>query len=1847
MSKFQQLSEGQERSLVEKVDLRLVLAKDDAKFEQTLNTFLPPLLLKLASPYSSVRELVYESIKHITSRVNSHFRCKLPVRQLLQQVKKPNLNEGQDATNVIVYSSFFLSKGVERISRQESRELLPDIIEDISNLSSPAQTRIFHILCKVLLTWKAPLQGSSEERETIDFLNVNDSDLRFLVEKFLKFFLLVPKRTEGSSVSYSCPGLSSTDVSFFIYSPAIYFTKDLLNQYRRAIFDFTVSGLTSNDQILIPFLLVVSAQPIDISDSASTLLKRIKIPYDDETFVKYLSDLFCGNIAEHLPPVNPQIQEKILGLLTRSILITRLPNLPLRISMDGIASRNLRVKLAALVFIRHVAKNNHLALRETTGNDMTSIITAIKNDIQLAGWPRYNSQEENKLSGITLRTSQYETLGQLLRQDFDSVKNFEMVKFLLESLNGDLNEFRITIKDALGSLVHHFPLLPSESKKQLKQFLSSTLKDNYALLHGTSDEKEAIMTLRFVGMKFNNAAFPFEDNEARVFSILGTSRLNRFDVVQEAFKGLSPYQFRMNRASLETGFVSTDTLLAKKISETRFVDFSSFISLFLSEAQNKSEHCSIKDCIVTGVRFLRHTLISNSIYGKRTVVLQDENWSMRIEKSLEVDENVRKHVHENIEHLSESTVSSVLLFLFNEIIHENNVSSKDDPVFSKLFLVLVTYAKNDVIMKSENILASTLKRINTKQSPPDIYTDSLVNSFGIIGARIGLSSHSVSQILATDFDQESNNPSAIIPVLVYLLASLIPRLQLLHSVEFGTVVSRILQKITKQYLSGSCRELSLKAYCELLKYRTLDSLDAVNRKSITISIKDAIKDKLFNDELAIMTWGYLYMNSNETEFDDYLGVYETIHSSKHIDYLFVSGESLTIILGGWNSKLLERQLDINYDVKHLQELTTTTKLQDGLNRVLSFCSSTKPSLQKASCIWLLCIVQYLGHLRDVSAKFNEIHAAFTKFLAHREEFVQESASRGLSIVYDMSDADMRETMVKGLFKTLTNSSSALSLQAGSVSGETELFDAGVLSTNDGSVSTYKDILNLANEVNDPGLVYKFMALAKNSSLWNSRKGVAFGIGAIFSNVSLQDQLINDSTLSKRLVPKLFRYRFDPSTDVANSMDNIWDTLFPEGSQAVEKYFDIVLEEVLTNSGNREWRVREASSAALLHLVQTYPLENFENKFEEIWTVAFRLLDDIKDSVRKSGTSLARTLSKILIRSINGHKNTARMQQSKVLDIILPFLLGTKGLNSDAEEVRIFALNMLLDLIKESKESLKYYVPTLVYELTMLLSVLEPQVINYLTLNADKFNVKASAIDEHRLQGVTNSPIMQAIEALIDISDSNDEKIQKLVDSCILASRKSVGLPSNIGASRVLQLLCIRHSIILKPYCGKLLKACSNGMNNKNVVVASSYASSFGRLFKVSTLDKQIKYSEKVVQKFFETEDFEKQKVTGVAIESILKYSAEDFDNVANILMPLVYIAKHSLNGSIADQFDGIWIESSKSGSSSLDICFSEIVDLVSIHIKSNIFSIRQTCTSALCKACQNYNGPLKPDIVNNIFEVLLEACQGRSWDGKASVVSGVLESFKKLSARVTLDKFCQRIDTMIIAELSRRNKSYVKGLIQPFAEYVFFRNDQKLYEKLIDVTQEVFLDLELEDNNETHESNDNMKSKKPRLLNDLNRASSKKNIEMENYRIEIIKTVAKGYKDILHEEKGINTNNVIKLVFEFMKGMFESSKILYSWRSELAYFDVAILLITPWTKTEVSSNDVSHIFIDIWKYGHALCNKKEVIESVKIKLIRYGGLLKEKFPHTNTMVDFGILEILRVDDSSVLKAEALNIGISQ
>lgn len=54
--------ETRELSLVGKVELRIALIDSDIKLESTLKTYLPPLLLKLASEYVNVRNKVRQNL---------------------------------------------------------------------------------------------------------------------------------------------------------------------------------------------------------------------------------------------------------------------------------------------------------------------------------------------------------------------------------------------------------------------------------------------------------------------------------------------------------------------------------------------------------------------------------------------------------------------------------------------------------------------------------------------------------------------------------------------------------------------------------------------------------------------------------------------------------------------------------------------------------------------------------------------------------------------------------------------------------------------------------------------------------------------------------------------------------------------------------------------------------------------------------------------------------------------------------------------------------------------------------------------------------------------------------------------------------------------------------------------------------------------------------------------------------------------------------------------------------------------------------------------------------------------------------------------------------------------------------------------------------------------------------------------------------------------------------------------------------------------------------------------------------------------------------------------------------
>jgi proteasome component ECM29 len=135
--------------------------------------------------------------------------------------------------------------------------------------------------------------------------------------------------------------------------------------------------------------------------------------------------------------------------------------------------------------------------------------------------------------------------------------------------------------------------------------------------------------------------------------------------------------------------------------------------------------------------------------------------------------------------------------------------------------------------------------------------------------------------------------------------------------------------------------------------------------------------------------------------------------------------------------------------------------------------------------------------------------------------------------------------------------------------DTQLFDT-LGQTPDGSaISTYQSILSLASDMNQPELVYKFMQLASHNAKWKSRNGAA-----LFSSILAQAEKELEPYL-KDLIPRLYRFLYDPNPRVNEAMISIWRTLVKDPKNAIDEYFDVIVKDLLKGLGDKLWRTRES------------------------------------------------------------------------------------------------------------------------------------------------------------------------------------------------------------------------------------------------------------------------------------------------------------------------------------------------------------------------------------------------------------------------------------------------------------------------------------------------------------------------------------------------------------------------------------------------------------------------------------------------------------------------------------------------
>ncbi|KAJ3274310.1 hypothetical protein HDV01_003154 [Terramyces sp. JEL0728] len=721
--------------------------------------------------------------------------------------------------------------------------------------------------------------------------------------------------------------------------------------------------------------------------------------------------------------------------------------------------------------------------------------------------------------------------------------------------------------------------------------------------------------------------------------------------------------------------------------------------------------------------------------------------------------------------------------------------------------------------------------------------------------------------------------------------------------------------------------------------------------------------------------------------------------AKHVELQFNIGEAICSLLFKFESLNMVRYLDIA-DVIFPPKEVSVFKLNEELldeymSKIFALVAPSQNAInKKAGCIWLLCITKYGKNTPYIQKKLLQLHQNFSELLNDKDDFTQEIASKGIGLIYEIGDAAMKKELVSSLVSTFT---AGKKLVPQSVSATTELLPNTALGgTPDGSnISTYQDILSLAADMN--------------------QRGASLG----FSSIALQAEKDLEPILPS-LVPRLYRYSFDPHPKTAQGMKNIWNSLVKEPAKTVDKYFVEIMNEVLKGMGDRMWRTREASTAALTDLLNGKKIEQLEPFMKELWTMSFRALDDIKESVRKAAFLAAKTLMNITVRYCDPVYHSPSKGQ-KIMDDMMPFLLQ-KGLVNNSEEVRAYSLSTILKLTKTGGILLKPHIVELVCTLM--------ESLNYLAFHATSYNITQHDLDTSRMSAAKSSPIMEAIDRCVPFID--ESILADLSPKLAIIVRKGVGLPTRAGAARFVYTLVQSAPNELRPVSEPLIKALSVAIYDRSPVVRKSFSTAFGYLAKLVEFSVLEKIINQINAKYLEANDEEGRMVAPITYLEISRHSPTAIQDFHGLIIPLAFMgSRDKTQLTISEVWKNLWDENTGGSSLAIKKWKLEIFESCkSILVTNPSWDMKRQVGKALVDFAKSLGGDIV-ELMPPCLSLLADALGGRTWAGKEALLEALMTvciSGKEHFANCPSDR--KKIEDIFIREAQKKNMQYKRFSIE-------------------------------------------------------------------------------------------------------------------------------------------------------------------------------------------------------------------------
>lgn len=750
------------------------------------------------------------------------------------------------------------------------------------------------------------------------------------------------------------------------------------------------------------------------------------------------------------------------------------------------------------------------------------------------------------------------------------------------------------------------------------------------------------------------------------------------------------------------------------------------------------------------------------------------------------------------------------------------------------------------------------------------------------------------------------------------------------------------------------------------------------------------------------------------------------HELKKEELHFSIGEALSTIAFSWRSKSSKLSWIPIYVSKENEIQSEDIKthngyLDDSLSLILStilksYLLNDKPTKRVSASIWTLCILKDCKDHPDIDKYSQTIQDSLIQLLSDSNDIVQEVSSKGLVLLHERGDERIKKALVENLVQVLQKGNAGFKV--------TDSSSIQLGSEDSDKITTYKELCDLATDMNKPELIYRFMEVSTHHSLWNSQKGAAFAAKDLLEqgDYDIQDHLAG-------VVPKLFRSSYDPNKSIATSMARIYNAIV-DSRKASTKYFDPIMSDLLENMTNKAWRNREASCNALADIISGKSFEAIEKYYEDLWTLCFKVLDDIKSSVRKSAENLCKSLSQLTLRFCDP-KFTNFENGKRALTFAIPFMLD-KGIVSSVKEVQYIAIDLILQISKVASFLLKPHIPKLVETLIESASGLESQELNYLEQHAERMGISKDLIDEARVKLSTMSPFTEILDFCARQVDS--QNIKDLKDGLVNALTKSSATTSRVSAAQFIMHLSLIRKEECKSIAPKIMQALRTGVFHKSKEVRVAYASAIGRWSLVSST-KTISITAKYLinqYKESEVDDMSTRQASALVLLEIMKYASQKIQPVYVDIIPTVFFACQDPNQDIADLFKKIWGESS----ASLGLYVDNIITLLEETFDSGNWNLKKQGAQSISRLFETLSSTDVITFAPKIVNILVVALKGRTWTGKEALldsISKVVQTCRSIwinEATKPLLKCSERdIVLMVFKECLKDQEEYKKQAI--------------------------------------------------------------------------------------------------------------------------------------------------------------------------------------------------------------------------